>query len=486
MQLQYVFGSNPKPKRLGKVKKSAARKKKVQHKKNSSKMVAGGHMARKKKASPAQRAWRKKFAAMYGKKRGKKKASRKNAVRKVRVRKELPEETVVVRGPTRKEVDAAKAALAALEARYQKAASEYDRLYQSPFARDFVLSRKKGEYSKETGALAKANRRVDKLEKELEAASQKFQALMARGGKVVKNNSSKRRRRRKSRNNPARPDYGMITVGNPKKKRKGKRKAAKRKPKKARRSRRRKSRKAKAFMIVASAKRRVPKKIGRKKWLRVKTTVRNPSMPDLLSKYGVVALGGAAYPWFNYGVNKAINAIDQYVTKGAIARAIGSVDAVAPGIAAPGLSLGAVLLVKFVDDKYGVLKKLGDDGAKYAEGALDTIGVLAAAEIGKVLAAKASLTPAGMGFSGVRFFPGMAGADFGQLGYHQSPGDFGNVKYFPAPMSGVETFPDGARGDEMYVPSMADQYREAEGLGIIPEGMGEIPEGMGEDPGQMG
>lgn len=296
----------------------------------------------------------------------------------------------------------------------------------------------------------------------------------------------------------------MKISDNPRKKGKGKRKGkrkssikrgsfkvAKRKGRKGRRKGKRKNPKGLSKTISF----KLPKK---RKFKRARVTIKmNPDVKHLLAVYGTAAVGGAAYPWFNYGVNWVVAKIDSMIG-GKAGEVISKLDNAAPGVAAPTISLAAALGVKELDRRLGVLRNLGD-ASKYVHSALDTIAVLSAAGIGMALANKAKLSPAAMGLSGVKYFPGaMGGADFGTYPQLGSSADFGGVKYFPQPMGGVEFFQDGARGDEMYTSSEKDDLAEAHGLGIIPEGLGVIPEGLGNadfgvipeglggDEGQMG
>jgi len=461
----------------------------------------------KKKASPAQRAWRKEFGrlARAGKlgKANPKGKKRKNPKVVVRVKKEMPEESHTLSWPNKAEVEAAREERDAARAQLAAMQSEYDSLYSSPFSRDFVLSKSKKNYSGSTNKLVAVEKKLAALERKVTTAKEKYEELVTKrkGTIVSKKNSGKKRRKHKR--NPGNPDYGIIVAGNPKKKKAKKKKAKKKKAKKAKkRSYKRKSKRRKALkalpMVMShsfplSKKRKAG--ISRRRRLRAKVSIGNPgSAKDMLMKYGVVALAGAAYPWYNYAIKRFIVKGLDDLTKGAVSRFLGPIDAKVPGVTAPGIALAVVLGLKIADDKWSFMKKLGAQ-ADMAEQVLDTMGILAAAELGRVGAAYAKIDPVGAGMSGVDFYPSsMAGADFGYLtdGYRQRAGDFGNVKFFPAGMAGVEFYPPGSQGDQMYVPSMRDQLREAEGLGEtpemggIPEGLGEIPEGMGEDPGQMG
>lgn len=479
-------------------------------------------MARKK-PSKAQLAARAKFVKRFAKgnpkrKHGKKRRNPETVIMEVPVRKR----TKIVR-PSNKDINyewLKKQMLSEASAEQRK---KYDSM--SPSERDFMVgAAAKKMFKSALSAAEKAVKAEGALRAKRAQGLHKERELKSKGGEVimVKENPRKRRKKRKARRkhasanprrkrkkhakrkhakrkhrrNPARPDYGMVVVGNPRRKRrKHKRKASKRLQAIEIANPKRKSKRRKKHAIYYKVGQARLSKRGKRRMARRSNFVlaTNPSVKDVLSVYGVALLGGAAYPWWNYGINKLVGKVNE-LTKGQSGALIAKADAMAPGVAAPALSLALVLAAKWADGKYNVLSKLGADGAKYANGALDTIAVLSAAGIGQALAAKAKVTPAGMGFSGVKYFP-MAGADFGQLGdgYHQQPGDFGGVKYFPkaAPMAGVEYYPQGSQGDEMYRTSEANQMREAEGLGIIPEGMGSadfgiIPEGMNGDEGQMG
>jgi len=523
MKLQYVFSGNP-------VKKSA---KGVGVRKNPGKLKQGGRMA-KKKPSKAQLAARANFVKKFAKKNprsGKKKKVKRNM------------ETVIARFPVYKKKsfkrpspkDVTKARQA--EEMYNSATASEKAYYDSltPYQREFELSRDwKATFRRGLAAAKHAASRTKAVrtkrakgiaqqrlwEAEIKALKEGDNVMVkenprkrrkkkkARRGKRSskkhamnprrkRRKHAKRRKHRKARRNPA--DYGMVTAGNPRRKRR-KHKARRRKHRKASlkeieiamNPRRRRRKKAKYLAIGSARLTRSGKKRMKRRSRFVLATKKNPDWMGVVAVYSTAVLGGAAFPFWYYGINKVVGKLNE-LTKGQSGALVAKVDALAPGVAAPGLSLALALLAKvYVLPK--VSSKLGDS-AKYLDGAIDTIAVLSAAGVGQAVAAKLGATPAALGLSGVKYFPTMAGADFGypQMGdgYKQQPGDFGNVKFFPAnTMSGVEFYPPGSRGDEMYRSSMATQMAEAEGLGIIPEGlggeMGIIPEGLGEDPGQMG
>lgn len=485
MQLQYVFGaaSNPrkKTKKLGKPKKA-------------SKMKQGGISVKKKrKFSKAQLAAQKRFAAMA--RAGKFKKGKRKKGRNPTVTAEVPVyRKTKFSYPGKSKVNKNEAKYEALKAAYNKMkATDAGRS-----ALDLILEGKslKAAYGKAGKELTASQKRIENLLKRHLAGEEKVKKLKASGAKIleikpdkedVMANPKKRRKKRKGKKNASKLHVSM----NPKKKKKKGGKKSKK---------RRKAKKNSSALLTArgSAKitKRARKSFKRKKRLNVSVRV-NPDLKHILAVYGTAAVGGAAYPWFNYGVNWVIGKIDSMIG-GKAGEVISKLDNAAPGVAAPTISLAAALGVKELDRRLGILRNLGD-ASKYVHSALDTIAVLSAAGIGMALANKAKLSPAAMGLSGVKFFPGaMGGPDFGTYPQLGSSADFGGVKYFPQPMGGVEFFQDGARGDEMYTSSEKDDLAEAHGLGIIPEGLGVIPEGLGNadfgvipeglggDEGQMG
>lgn len=492
MQLQYVFG-NP-------VKK---REKGLGTRKKSRKLKRGGTVKKKRKFSAKQIAAQKKFAAMA---RARAKAARSNPKRRKKRNPTVTAELPVYKKVTKKYPGEGKVAKKMVRAR------------DTDFLAKELLKSIEGMSHAELLEGASSNRRALKEAKKrlaaaktalirTERARERGEAwkneVLKKGGRILSEKPDKedvmanpKKRRRKRKGKKAHATSKLKVTMNPKKKRKKAKKA-----KKAKKSYRRK-RKASGVLLQAAGAGRITKRarasFKRKKKLNIRVKV-NPDFKGMALQYGVAALGGAAYPWFNYGVNKIISMVDQYVTKGALGTNLAKIDNLAPGLAAPTVSLVACVAVKELDKRMRLLDKLPYRAEIHQ--ALDVVAILSAAGIGMALAEKAKVTPAGMGLSGVRYFPGaMSGADFGYLGeYKQSKADFGGVKFFPkSQMAGVEFFADGARGDEMYTSAEKDDLAEAHGLGLIPEGMGSadfgeipeglgvVPEGLGGDEGQMG
>lgn len=464
----------------------------------------------KKKGSAAQRAHRKWFAEMARKgafRKGKKGKKRKNPSQKWKREKPLPRETVTVRWPAKSKMTKLEKDVADLKAALSGAESEYNTQYKSPFARKFLLGKMDSSSMKMINKLAKMAGDLSKTKAQRDAAKAKILELkkLAEQGKAEllntdkeSKNPMKKRKKRRARRNPKAPDYGMITVPNPKKrKRKAKkRKAKKRKAKRTakRRSSKRRSkarRRSSAIQLVkpvAQSRRRkwAKKKKGK---LRARIVLGNPvdfqsAKPYLYAGLGYIAMIGLYKVADHYSGGKISAQVNQLVPPAAQAFVL-------PAI---GIAIG------YAAHRYASDIPVGSKGqeqiAELGKGAMLAGGVLAglAAINAAVGLAKqqfpqmATMPVIGPMFAGVEYFPGMHGPDFGALGdgYRQSGADFGNVKFFPAGMQGVEYFPEGSRGDQMYVPTEAQQLREAQGLGVIPEGMGEIPEGLGQDEGQMG
>lgn len=532
MKLQYVFEGNPRKKAAPK-KKS---KKSLGARNNPSKLKEGGRMA-KKRPTKAQLAARAKFVAKYAKnpKKRKKRGKRKNP------------ETVIIDAPVYKRRALRRPSQKDIDYRYlekqmlDQATAEEEKAYNalSPAQRDFLVSsRDKSLFRKTLKRAAQAAKSEASLSKKRARSVAEEKELISKGGKLVmvKENPRKRRKkrakkqskRRKHKRNPA-ANYGMVTVGNPRRRRKKKhaanpkrrrkhkrvsdsfkvafnpRKKKKKHAKKRKHAKRRKAKRSSSLFVGHGSMKLTPAKkrhIKRKRALRYHVRI-NPNPKAMLVKYGSIALAGAAYPWFNYGVGKLLAQIDT-LSGGMVTKVTGQINAQVPGLAAPLIGGSLAIGIKMLDEKHGfVAKVLGAEGSKIVDGVLDVLAVLAAAEIGRVSASYLKLDPAGMGMSGVTFYPGapLGAADFGMLGdgYHQQPGDFGGVKYFPgAAMGAVEYYPQGANGDQSFQASLKDQMQEAQSLGIIPEGLGIIPEGLGSadfglipeglsgDEGQMG
>lgn len=485
MQLQYVFGaaSNPrkKTKKLGKPKKA-------------SKMKQGGISVKKKrKFSKKQLAAQKRFAAMV--RAGKFKKGKRKKGRNPTVIAEVPVyKKTKFSYPGKNRVAINKAKTDALEAALQQMRATDE----GRSALDLILEGQslKKVYGKAKKELSAAQKRAANLLKRHYAGEEKLSKLKSIGARIleikpdkedVMANPKKRRKKRKGKKNASKLHVSMNPRSKPK--------SGKKAPKK-----RKKAKKNSAALLIARGSanitKRARKSFKRKKRLKVSVRV-NPDLKDIFTVYGTAALGGAAYPWFNYGVNWVIAKVDGMIG-GKAGEVISKFDNMAPGVAAPSISLAAALGLKVMDQKMGLLQNLGG-ASKYVHQALDTIAVLSAAGIGMALANKAKLSPQAQGLSGVKFFPGaMGGADFGTYPQLGSSADFGGVKYFPKPMGGVEFFQDGSRGDEMYTSSERDDLAEVHGLGVIPEGLGVIPEGLGNadfgvipeglggDEGQMG
>jgi len=467
----------------------------------------------KKKSSAKQRAHRKWFAEQARKgafrktpAKKRKLAKRKNAVSVYEVDKPLPKVRVKVNVPSTEIYDEKKLIIEALSGEMMSLRKEWETLYRDPFSRKFMLAEVDKQVINKFRLIKKLESEVDRIGAAGQAALDKIASIMARGGKLVSGNS-----KHKSRRNPKDVDYGMITVGNPrgtpnksekaKKAEKAKKKAekAKKKAEKAKKSRkkatrRRASRRSnKAFPATAYFKLAMPEKrraamSRRRKSLRGKVTIGNP-MDMSTVKPLLYAAGGYVLA---LGLYKAAD----FYSKGQVGAQVGKVvPPMLQPFLLPAIGMGIGYAMDKFADKLPAGQRQASDLGRGAMLAGGVLAALAAVNVGLSYAKAnipqlATIPVIGPMLSGVMFFPAqMSGADFGQIGdgYHQQPGDFGNVRYFPGQqMSGVEFFPTGSRGDEMYVPSEADQLREAQGLGVIPEGMDGIPEGLGEDMGQMG
>lgn len=525
MKLQYVFSANP--------------KKSVGTKKNASKIKKGGHMAKKKKNPTANQLanWAR-FAKDFGGNPGKKRKhakrkSRKNAI-KVKYSEDVPVKVggVTVIGkrhgeyvkPSKKELALIAKELKKLDAGSKSFEDDYNKAASTPFGQKYLLKRLESREK----AVAEAERTASLLKHLNDVDNNSPEGDVENLGELTLEQLKTfkfGRKGMKKRKNPSAPDYGMVTLANPgkRKRRKHKKSAAKKKTSKKRhsskkklvfpawslvakkksshkRSSKRRKASRKLFPIVVSgklpmgAKHRKSIGRGKKKFLGFKLSVKNPKLlnKDWFVKHGLIVLAGALYPWFNYGVKKAVVQADALSGGFISSKILGPIDAKVPGIAAPLLGAITAIGVKAAAEKSSFAEKaLGKEGVKQLCDALDIVTILASGEIGRVTAAYLKVDPAGRGMSGVSFYPGFSGPDFGALGdgYKQSAGDFGGVKYFPAGMSGIEYIPEGAQGDQMYRESEANQLREAEGLGIIPAGLGDvdgIPEGMSGDEGHMG
>lgn len=456
----------------------------------------------KKKGSAAQRAHRKWFGEMaragaFNK--TAKKRKRKNPKQVWKREKPLPKEKVTVRWPKKSKMTKLESDVKALKDALAGVETEYNTQYKSPFARRFYLDKTAAPSMKLINKLQKMASDLSKTKAQRDAAKAKILELkkLAEQGKAEmvdydKESENPMKKRKKTRRNPKAPDYGMVTVGNPKKKKPKKKKAKKAKKKKAAKrksSRRRRKSSAIQFVKPVSQARRRKWANKRKAKLRARITLGNPI--DLASAKPYI------YAGLGYVAMVGLYKVADHYSGGKISAQVGQViPPAAQPFVIPAIGLGIGYLahryakdIPVGDKAQSQIEELGK-GAMVAGGVL---AALAAVKIGIDLAKQqfpqvASMPVIGPMLSGVEYFPGMSGADFGNLGdgYRQSGADFGNVKFFPAGMQGVEYFPEGSRGDQMYVPTEAQQLREAQGLGVIPEGLGEIPEGMGEDEGQMG
>lgn len=461
----------------------------------------------KKKASPAQRAWRKKFAAMYAKNpKGKK---RRNPKVKYSVAKKPPRVTGTLKWPSKKKLTKLEAEAAARMAASGTDEQEYNKLASSAYARRFLLADVDKKAAKDLKAYRAVKKQLDKTKAQRDAAKAKLAELKGQADFVIEDwdkeseNPMKKRKKRRSRRNPKSADYGMVTAGNPGKKKPKKKKAKAKKKKTAKKkgkSRKKATRRKRAaFPIVINgsaaltAKRRKAFSSKRRKRIKTKLTLRNPSIDMNSVKPLLYAAGGYVLA---LGLYKAA---DHY-SKGQVSAQVGKVvPAQLQPFLLPAIGIGIGYALDRFSDKLPAGQREASELGKGAMLAGGVLAALAAVNVGVTMLKQnvpqlANIPVIGPMLSGVMFFPTtMGAADFGQIGdgYQQQPGDFGNVRYFPAGMQGVEFFPPGSRGDEMYVPSEANQLREAQGLGVYPEGMGSdgvdgIPEGMGEDPGQMG
>lgn len=400
-----------------------------------------------------------------------------------------------------------------------KEVDEDRRAYNKASAYERDIAKKAGSVAKIRKRLSAAEKRAAKYKKLAEerlSQDAAVDALVEQGGKIIgveavkskkgkKNPMAKKRKARKSRKHRRNSD--AVSIANPRRKRrKAKRKSHKRKkarrnpkadygmvtvpnPRRKRRKAKRKSHKRrKSAQYVKVGEIKISKK-GKRRIKNRRSGVfavkKNPSVQSILWTAG------------GYVAALALYKLADHYSGGKVSAQISTVVPMqAQPLVLPLVGMGLGYALSQYVDRLPIGAKAQSTARDLGRGAMMTGGILAglaAITIGLDFAKKQfpqlATTPViGPMLSGVRFFPApMGDADFGRLGqYHQQPGDFGNVRFFPKQMAGVDYFPEGSRGDQMYVPSEADQMREAQGLGVIPEGMGEIPEGMGEDMGHLG
>lgn len=328
-----------------------------------------------------------------------------------------------------------------------------------------------------------------------QAAAEKFkQKIEAEGGKVSAQYSKNPRKRRKKK----------VKKAHPKRRRKHAKKAKAPKRSRRRKSRRKHARKEKyssAHVMKQAKSFRVGK--GRKKRkVRVKTitVVGNPlsiaSAAPLLWAAGGYVAALALY--------KGIDA----AAKGALSVQMAKLPPQVAPLVLPalgiGMGMGMQKAAEYIPGNAGSKIRVLGRGAVMVGGVL---GALAVVNIAwgyakqYIPASVASMPVIGPMLSGVMYFPGMHGADFGMYpqmgdGYQQTPGDFGgiprgmsgiprgmgDVAYFPNKAMGeVQFYPPGADGDRMFRESEEGQLMEAEGLGGMGSSVdfGEVPDGMG-------
>lgn len=311
-------------------------------------------------------------------------------------------------------------------------------------------------------------------------------------------------------------------VSNPKKKKKGKKAKARKHSKKAKSHKRRKAKKAapkrsrrrRKHKREASA--HVFKQAKTFKFKKAKRKVR-VKMVGIVNPISVDAAKPLLWAAGGYVVALGLYKVADHYSGGKISGAIASampasIAPIATPFLLPAIGIGmGVALNKALDSSLGDKIPARAQVRALAHGAVMVGGVLAAlaavnAVVGLVKQNApqiANLPVIGPMLSGVTYYPGghgqdfgaypqMGNADFGLIpsGLRGIPAGMQGVEFFPkrAAMGEVQFYPDGANGDDMFRESEAGQAMEAEGLGIVPAGLsgadfGDM-EGLGE--GQMG
>ena len=341
---------------------------------------------------------------------------------------------------------------------------------------------KKGK--EEMAKRKKVKKKAKKKTVKAKSAKAKAKALLGGTKKKAKKKSTKKRATRKRRYKKKKTVIDVkrkFEMAKARRKRSGKKKH----------QRRAKARAKKANPIRRRRSRRNP-------------AMRNPFKVSDLKSIAVASLWAAG----GYVVATAMYKIADHYAGGKISSTIN--NAVGPQFApfvAPvlgvAMGIGLKMLAPKLPAQYRSKAVMLGKGAMVVGGAMAAMVVYDKA-IGYVKAQYpkvATLSVIGPAFAGVTYFPNtMSGADFGMYGsYRQSPGDFGiipsglrgipaglqGVEYFPnRGMGGVQFYPEGADGDEMFRQSERDDLLEAEGLGGIPAGMNGAD--FGADEGQLG
>lgn len=510
MQLQYVLGNPIKNKKISRKKRSGLF---TSRKARKIKKKAGGNPVAKrksklKKGSAAAKAWGRKMKRL-------RMASGKNPRRK---RRKNPAKYVAsgkvpmyrnLRGSSKKFHTSAELQAFArahdMTARDLKAAQA---ALQSKSLQDILLMKELGTLKAE---VAKASRLAKAERSEARqlagfakkrASAEKFKERIEKEGGSVAEKYVSNPRKRKKKKKPAKR----------KAKRKAPKKARKAKARKSRRKGKRKASRRESAHVMKTAKTFRVGKGRKKRRVRVKTitVVGNPSIDSM--KPLVFAAGG-------YVLALALYKGADAASGGKISEQVAKLPALAQPLVLPaaGIAIGMGLQhgARFLPGK------IGAQASSIGRGAVMVGSVVAALALVNTVWQKASeaikthapqvaqLPIIGSMLSGVMYFPGMHGADFGMYpqmgdGYRQTPGDFGgiprgmhgipagmrgipagmgDVEYFPnRAMGEVQFYPPGSDGDRMYEESEAGQLMEAEGLGGAD--FGEIPSGMGE--GQLG
>lgn len=528
MELQFVLG-NPQPKIARKSRKKRSGLS-TSGKRAKLKKKAGGNPVAKrkkmKKGSPAAKAWGRKMKrlrmAAEGNPRGKRRGKRKNpayyqASGRVPV-------TRQIKGRSNKfYTDAEIAEFAHAHGVTASELKNAQQQLQNRSLQDILLMKELGTLKSEVAKVKKLQgaeraeaRKIANAGKGVAKAERFKNKVLGEGGSVEakwsKNPKGKKKKKNKKKRTAAQRAATKRMIAANKKKRGGK-KARKKSGKRGKR--RGKKRGASNNPHVFKAAKTFKFKRAKKK-VRVKLiTVVNPT-PEQMKAMALPLLKAAAGYALMVGIYKAADSW----SGGKISAQAAQYPKIAPFVlpaAGIAMGIGVPLLVrKVMPNKASGIEAVGR-GAVMVGGVLAAVAAVQVA-IGMVkpyvpatIAQNRFVAPF---LSGVMYFPGMHGADFGMYpqmgdGYRQSAGDFGviprglrgipegmrGVEYFPTRaaamlaghgMGEVQYYPDGSDGDRMFRQSEAGDLLEAEGLGSAD--FGEVPEGMG-DPqqgGQMG
>jgi len=528
MELQFVLG-NPQPKKARKSRKKRSGLSTSRNRAKIKKKAGGNPVAKRKrlkKGSPAAKAWGRKMKRARMAAQGNPKRRRKKNPWRDHASGEVPvKRKIKGRGPRYYDdseiAEAAKAhGMTASELRAAQSALQGQSLQNILLMKE--LGTLKGELAK-VKKLQKEERseagQLARMARSGAAAAKYRDKILGEGGSVEakwsKNPKGKSKKKKKKAKRTAAQRAATKRMIAANKKKRGGKKSGKKKSGKRKGSKRRKSgnnphvfKAAKTFKFKRA-----------KKKVRVKLiTVVNPT-PEQMKAMALPLLKAAA----GYAVAVGIYKLGDSLAGGKISAQLAQYPKLAPFVLpAAGIAVGIgvpMLARQFMPAKATQISNIGRSAVMVG----GVLAAVAAVQVG--LSMVKPYVPATIAqnrfvspfLSGVMYFPGMHGADFGMYpqmgdGYRQSAGDFGviprglrgipegmrGVEYFPTRaaamlaghgMGEVQYYPDGSDGDRMYRQSEAGDLLEAEGLGGMGSAdFGEVPEGMG-DPqqgGQMG